>query len=108
MVDLMSGFEMPSQRLEWIRVGFGLSFSGLAELFAVNRTTIYGWLRGDHQIDGLQLGMLERLDVIYDLWQAQPSYFSGLVSSLHQRVEGQTVRCDLSCFEFFWTRVTEK
>jgi hypothetical protein len=87
----MSSFETSSQRLEQIRDGFGLNFSGLAELFAVNRTTIYGWLKGEHRIGDSEMILLERLEPICFRWQSQTGYFSGLVLPLHQRVAGQTV-----------------
>jgi DNA-binding transcriptional regulator YiaG len=79
------------QRIETVRGNLGTSITGLSDLFGVTRASIYNWFNNVHEITDKHLEMLERLEHRSTLWTQHADHQSGLVISLGQKIDGQTM-----------------
>ena len=79
------------QRIETVRGNLGTSITGLSDLFGVTRASIYNWYNNRHEIAPEHLEVLERLERQGTLWTQRSDYQPGLVISLGQKIDGQTM-----------------
>ena len=79
------------QRIETVRGNLGISITGLSDLFGVTRASIYNWYNNRHEIAPEHLEVLERLERQSTLWAQHADHQSGLVISLGQQIDGQTM-----------------